>query len=239
VKLCLWMFCLLAPVLAARAEDIRLIYFFMPPYASEVDGKAVGPVVDLLKTLTQGLPVADQPMKMPLKRIEYALQSEKTIAVALGRTPRRETLGLTWVAELFRDDYYFVTLTSHRPVDSFEQARAVKRVACNLGAAPADVLRDHGVVNLESAYDLRSEAAKLRAGHADVWFDLKSFIEPTWRSLGYDPAELHWSPPVATQRMWIVASPKVEPAVIETIRQRYAALKEQGKLDPLFAAPTQ
>ena len=237
MRLCLWLICLLAPLAAAHADDtIHLVYFRMPPFADEANGKAVGPAVDLVRELTAGFSVAGEPVAMPLKRLEYELKTEKTIAIGLGRNARRETLGLTWVVELFHDDYYFVTTTGHPPVTGFDDAHKLKRIACNLGSVPADILFDRGFTNLENANDLRSEAAKLHAGHVDGWFDLKIFIEATWRGLGYDPSELQWSEPVlSSPPIWVVASPLIEPAVIATMRQRYAELKSQGKLDPLLA----
>jgi hypothetical protein len=235
MRLCLGVLCLLASWTVAHAEPIHLIYFRMPPFADEAGGKASGPAVALVEELTEGLGVAGPPIQMPLKRLEHALQTEKTIAIGLGRNARRETLGFTWVIELFHDDYYFVTLAAHTPVTGFDDARKLTRIACNLGSAPADILLGQGFTNLENANDLRSEAAKLRAGHTDGWFDLKIFIEQTWRSLGYDPAELQWSRPVQSQSIWIAASHLIEPAVIETMRERYESLKSEGRLDPLLA----
>ena len=233
-RLWLWLVGLWLPLVAC-AEPIHLIYFRMPPFADEVGGKAFGPAVTLVEELTAGLDVAPQPVQMPLRRLEHALKTEKTIAIGLGRTARREALGFTWVAELFHDDYYFVTLAPHPAVAGFDEARKLERIACNLGSAPHDILIGQGFTNIENANDLRSEGAKLRAGHADGWFDLKVFIDNTWRSLGHDPAELNWSKPVQSQSVWIAASPLVEPAVIDTMRRRFEAVKSQGRLDPLLA----
>ena len=235
MRLCLWLICLCLPLALAQAEDIRLIYFRMPPFADETDGKAFGPAVTLAQELTEGLGVAGPPIHTPLKRLEHELRTERTIAIGLGRNARREALGFVWVAELFEDDFYFVTLAGHPAVTGFDDARSLDHIACNLGSAPADVLLDHGFTNIENANDLRSEAAKLHAGHVDGWFDLRVFIDYTWRSLGYDPAELRWSKPVYHHSIWIVASPLIEPAVIDTMRQRFDELKRQGKLEPLLA----
>ena len=238
-RLCLWLVGLWLP-LAALADPIHLIYFRMPPFADEANGKVFGPAVTLAEQLAEGLDVAGPPIQMPLKRLEHALKTERTIAIGLGRNERREKLGYTWVVELFRDDYYFVTLADKPAVTSFEDARRLGRVACNLGSAPADILLDHGFANLDSANDLRSEAAKLRAGHVDGWFDLRIFIETTWRSLGYDPADLRWSPPMQRGTpIWIAASPLIEPAVIDTMRRRYDEIKSLGRLDPLLAGLVQ
>jgi len=228
---------MLAPLAAAQAENIRLIYFPMPSLADEVDGKAVGPAVDLVKALTDGLPVVEQPMEMPPKRLERTLLTEKAIAIGLGRNDRREHLGLTWVIELFHDDYYFVTMTGHSPIIDLDDARKIPRIACKRGSAPADFLAEHGFTNLDNTITIRSEAIKLHEGRIDGWFGLKTYIEHTWSSLGYNPADLHWSKPVeGAAPIWIAASPQVEPAVIDTLRQRYAALRKQGKFDSLFAS---
>lgn len=234
-RFCLWLLCLALPLATVSAEDIRLIYFRMPPFADEINGKAKGSAVDLIRELTAGLPVTGAPMAMPLRRVEYALQNEKAIAIGLTRNARREKMNLVWVTELLHDDYYFVTLTGHPAVTGFDDARKLGHIACNLGSAPADILFEHGFDNLENAADLHSEAAKLHAGHVDGWFDIKSFIEGAWRGRGFDPAQLQWSPPMAKSSIWITASSQVDPAIIDTMRRRYDEIKSQGRLDPMLA----
>lgn len=233
-RLCLLLIGLWLP-LTALADPIQVIYFRMPPVADEVDGKATGPAVSLVEELTKGFDVATEARRLPLKRLELTLATGKAIVIGIGRTPARERLGAVWVLELFRDTLHFVTLSTRPGVTGLDDARRLQRVACNVGGAPAEFLTDHGFTNIESATDIRSEASKLRAGHVDAWFGVKVFIDHTWRSLGYDPAELKWSPAVGVQPIWIAASPSVDPAMIETMRRRYARLKSQGKLDPLLA----
>src|ERR1700761_8548323 len=97
-RLGLLLLCLAAPLAGAAADPIHLVYFRMAPLADEVDGKASGPAVTLLEELTDGLGVTGAPTLMPMRRLEYALKNERTIAIGLGRTPRREALGLVWVA---------------------------------------------------------------------------------------------------------------------------------------------
>jgi len=235
LRLCLWLLCWGAPLAIAGAEPIQLIYFRMPPVADEVDGKATGPAVSLVQDLTQGLDVDPDARLLPLKRLELVMTTGKAIVIGIGRTPAREKLGVTWVVELFRDNYHFVTYTGHPAITSLDEARKAKSIACNLGGAPAEWLLDHGFTNVESATDIRSEAAKLHAGHVEAWFGIKIFIDHTWRGLGYDPATLHWSPPIEVQPIWVAASPQVDPAVIDTMRRRFADLKSRGRLDPLLA----
>jgi len=235
MRLCLWLLCLGLPLAVASAESTHLIYFRMPPIADEVDGKATGPAVSLIQDLTQGLDVDPEARRLPLKRLELILATGKAIVIGIGRTPAREKLGAVWVIELFKDDFHFVTLTGRPRITNLDDARQLQRVACNIGGAPAEFLIDHDFTNLDSAMDTLSEAAKLHAGHVDAWFGLRTFVDHAWRSMGYDPGELQWSPPIASQGIWVAASPSVEATVIETMRRRYAELKSQGKLDPLLA----
>ena len=234
-RLCLWLVGLWLP-LAAGADPIHLVYFRMPPIADEtVDGKAFGPAVSLVEELTRGLDVDSEPRRLPLKRLELMAATEKVIVIGIARNPAREKLGLVWITELFRDNLHFVTLAGHPAVTVLDDARQFRNIACNLGGAPAQWLLDRGFTNVDSATDVRSEAAKLHAGHADAWFGIKLFIDYTWRGQGYDPADLHWSPPMETQPIWVAASPAVEPAVVETMRRRYADLRKEGRLDPMLA----
>jgi len=226
---------LLAPLSMAGADPIRLIYFELPPLAEEQENRASGPAVDLLNVLTQGLPVSRETMKMPVKRVERTLETEPSIVVGLGRTRRREDMGLVWVAELYRGNYYFVTLRGRQPIRDPGDAGKVKRIACNLGSAPAEILNGLGITNVEYASDLRLQASKLHAGRVDSWFDRGLFIDATWHNLGYDSSDLVWSAPLQGPSLWIAASPKVPPGIIETMRQRFTALKDQGRLDPVFS----
>jgi len=229
------MIALLAPLSLVRADTIRLIYFEVPPLAEERESRASGPAVDLLHRLTEGLPVSSEIEKMPVKRVEHTLETEPSIAVGLGRIKRREAMGLVWVAEINRGSYYFVTLRGHQAIRDAGDAGTVKRIACNLGGAPAEILKGLGITNIDYAHDLRQEASKLHAGHVDAWFDRGLFIDATWRNLGYDSGDLIWSAPVEGPGLWIAASPKVPSDIVDTMRQRFAALKEQGKLDPVFS----
>ena len=227
----------LVPLSMARADPIRLIYFELPPLAEDRQGEARGPAVDLLRTLTEGLPVSAEVMKMPVKRAEHTLQTEPSIAIGLARIKRREAMGLVWVSELYHGNYYFVTMRGHPPVRTAADAAKVDRIACNLGSAPAEILEKLKVTNVEYASELRQQASKLHAGRVDAWFDRALFITGVWRSLGYDPADLSWSDPIDGPSLWIAASPKVPADIVEAIRKRFAALKDQGKLDPVFSDP--
>jgi hypothetical protein len=235
MRLRLVLACLILPWAVARAEDIRLVYFAIPPLTETIHGRAAGPAIDLIHSLTEGLPVATEPMPMPVKRVEHTLASEPSIAIGLGRTERREKMGLLWIAELFRDDYFFVTLRGRKTIHGPEDAGQVERIGCNLGGTPTDILQQLGITNIEYANDIHAEAAKLHAGHIDAWFDLGAFIEAAWRDLGYERDELVWSRAVTGPPVWIAASPLVPPEIVDTMRTRFAALKEQGKLDPLFS----
>jgi len=225
---------LVAPLAMARADAVRLIYFELPPLALEHQSKATGPAVDLLHALTAGLPVSDDFTRMPVKRLEHTLETEPAIAIGLDRITRREARGLVWVAELFRGNYYFVTLRGHQPITGPEDAGKVARIACNLGSAPAEILNDLNVANVEYATDLRLEATKLHAGRVDGWFDRGLFIKNTWQDLGYDADDLIWSTPISGPSLWVVASPKVPADIIETMRRRFNELKDRGKLDQIF-----
>lgn len=220
--------------LAVGAEPTRVIYFNQPLLIENVDGKAVGPVADLARALFAGLPDIGEPAYLSVRRVEKALASEKAIGLALARSPRRDALGLVWVIELYADDFKFASLAGHPGVDGLEGARKLPRIGVNLSSAPADFLIDHGFTNVENA-PYKAQAEKLHAGHIDAWFDRPSVILEIWKSWGFSPDELRWSAAFPAPTVWLVASPSVDPALIETIRRRYARLKREGKLSPVLS----
>ena len=219
---------------AAGAEPTRLIYFNQPLLIENVDGKAVGPLADLAQILFAGLPDIGEPTYLSVKRVEMALASEKAISLALARSPRRDALGLVWVLELYADDFRFAALAGHPPVGGLEGARKLPRIGANLSSAPSDFLIDRGFTNLENA-PFKAQAQKLHAGRIDAWFDRPGIILEIWKQQGFSPDELQWSGAFPAPAVWLVASPTVDPALIETVRQRYARLKREGKLDPVLA----
>ena len=219
---------------AVAAEPTRLIYFNQPLLIENLDGKAVGPVADLARTLFAGLPDIEEPAYLAVKRVEKTLVSEKAIGLALARSPRRERLGLVWVLKLYDEDFRFATLAKQPGIDGLDDARRLPHIGANLSSAPADFLIDHGFTNLDNA-PFKAQAEKLHAGRIDAWFDRPGIIREIWKSWGYSPDELHWSAAFPAPSVWLVASPKVDPTLIETIRQRYARLKQDGKLGSALA----
>lgn len=230
-----WLFCLWAASagFAVCAEPTRVIYFNQPLLIENVDGKAVGPVADLARTLFAGLPDIEEPSYLSVKRVEKALVSEKAIGLALARSPRREASGLVWVLELYAEDFRFATLAGHPGIHELEDARSLQRIGANLSSAPADFLIDHGFTNLENA-PFKAQAEKLHAGRIDAWFDRPGIILDLWKSWGFPPDELRWSAAFPAPAVWLVASPKVDPALIEAIKERYARLKREGKLNAVL-----
>src|ERR1700761_8647505 len=105
---------------AACAEPTRVVYFNQPLLIENIDGKVVGPVADMAQALLAGLPDVGEPAYLSVKRVEMTLASEKAIGLAVARSPRRDTLGLIWIAELYAEDFRFATLAKHAPVTGLE-----------------------------------------------------------------------------------------------------------------------
>ncbi len=219
---------------AAGAEPTRVIYFNQPLLIENIDGKAVGPVADLARALFADLPDIGEPAYLSVKRVEKTLVSEKAIGLALARSPRRNALGLTWMFELYAEDFRFAALAGHAGVKGLEDARKLPRIGANLSSAPADFLIDHGFTNLENA-PFRAQAEKLHAGRVDAWFDRPGIILEMWKSKGFAPDELQWSPAFSAPSVWLVASAAVDPALIKILKERYARLKREGKLSSVLA----
>jgi hypothetical protein len=191
-------------------------------------------VADLARALFAGLPDIEEPAYLSVKRVEKALASEKAIGLAVARSPRRDALGLVWVLELYAEDFRFASLAGRPGLTRLEDARKLPHVGANLASAPADFLAEHGFTNLENA-PFDAQAEKLHAGRVDAWFDRPGVILDLWKARGFSPDELQWSAAFPAPAVWLVASPSVDPALIETIRKRYVHLRQEHKLDAVLA----
>ena len=230
--------CLCGASAAGEGDPIRVLYFAMPPYVLATDEGPMGPQIDMFRVLTQGLPVEFDQDPVSMSRAHYILTHERSMIVGLGKIPERAQWNLAWIGEVFVGDMAFATRRGHAPVNTVDQAKDLDSIGCNEGGAPALMLEARGFKNIDLARSFDLQAAKLKAGRIEAWFDLRTAIVATWKRLGYPEDELVIGVPVNQVSMWVAASPLVDPATIAALQQRFETLKVQKKVPITLGGPS-
>ncbi len=220
--------CVLLPGAAAQADPVKLVAFELYPWMYAKDGTPAGSAVATVLEATADLPVARTIEFQPIPRILQSLAEDEAIVVALGRNAERESLG-QWVAELFRDDYVFATTSDHPTVKNWEDAAKLRAIGSNSAGAPERLLKSRGLTNLESSNSVRLSAKKLEAGRIDAWFDAASGIRATWKAENFPADRLVIGPSMGEATLWVTASRKVAPELVEKLRANLAKLKTDGR----------
>lgn len=223
------------PILAASfifggpvfAEPVRLDYFELPPYSYEQQGGPQGSAFTVARTLVDGLDIAMPPDHVPLRRVNFEADKTPFLVAAIVRTEERENR-FQWIGRLCTDPFLFATRSPDPPIDTLEQARALKSIAVMAGGSNEAVLRERGFTNLDPASNLPLEVRRVAEGHDDGWFAFRNGALHEWKRAGYDPAELRFGAPIVPMTIWMAASLTVPADLVATLRSRFAEKVKDG-----------
>jgi polar amino acid transport system substrate-binding protein len=205
-----------------------------PPYVVERDGLATGPGGELLAELMRSAGYDPVVRAVPHARLFRMLATEPVVATMVWRLPQRED-ALIWIAPIIQGHILFGTRRGQPPLDSLDAARHVGGIGVLAGSVPHLLLLEAGYDNIqpEPAQDLN--ARKLASGRIDAWLVGRMTGRAIWRDLGYDPAQVTWSVPVFTSRLWIVGGKALDPAMIAGLRRHYDQMMTDGRYDRIIA----
>ncbi len=226
--------CVALPWGGARADAVKLVAFELYPWMYVKDGAPAGSAVTAVLEATRDLPVARTVEFQPVPRVLESLAEDSTIVVALGRNAEREALG-HWVSELFEDHTVFATTPDRPPVGSWEEAARLRSIGSSGSGAPERMLKSHGLTNLEPSNSVRLSAKKLEAGRIDAWFEAESAIRATWKAENMPAGRLVVGPSMGDVKLWVVASRKLSPDLVEKLRANLAQMRADGRYARMFA----
>ena len=158
------------------------------------------------------------------------LKSRK-LFVPLTRTPEREEK-FVWIAPLLRIDFAFATIGD--AVNSFEEAKALPRVAVYRDSAHETTLREKGFTNLEPASS-EFNARMLAHGRVAAWFSTIPEALWQWRIQDLTPPVV-LGEPVFSMQPWLVGSKDFPVNLIPEFRRRMKGLVADGTYGRIFEA---
>ena len=210
---------------SSRAEEVRVVYFTFDPLIREAGGHATGPLVDIIHQMSDGLDLRFDAEPMPIKRTLMVMRTEPVLLPVLARTPQREN-DYIWLGQLYCDDLVMATLPPAAPVDSLDQARALKSIGTGRGGVGEDFLIRNGFETLETSSNMFLDARKLREGRVDGWFAFRLNILAAWRRTGGTPDELRIGSSLSSVCLWMAASKSMPPATVDKLRANLGRLIE-------------
>lgn len=223
------------PILAAAlmvggtvsAEPVRLDYFELPPYSYVQEGGPQGSAFTVARAVAAGLDITMVPEHVPLRRVNFEADKTPFLVAAIVRTEERENR-FQWIGRFCTDPLTFATRLPNPPIDTLEQARALKSIAVMAGASNEAFLREQGFTNLDPASNLPLEVRRVAEGHDDGWFAFRNGALHEWKRAGYDPADLRFGAPIVPMTIWMAASLAVPADLVARLQSRFAEKVKDG-----------
>lgn len=221
----------------AALPELQIVSPVRPPYVSERNGIISGPATELVKELAKAAGIVPTIRILPFQRAVMALDSGNTLYPALLRTPEREQKYI-WIGEVFADRAVVLSLSDKPAIADLDAARGLPAITVMRGSELQRMLGSFMLENFEANASEVDNARLLRNRRVDAWFTLSAVGRATWAELGYDPADLRASQPIATLNFWIAASANLSSATVNRLRSAYRAMREDGRYERIVAPLT-
>jgi polar amino acid transport system substrate-binding protein len=224
----------LALTTESLAKDLQLIASVLPPYANDVDGKAVGPGVDILKKLAEAAGITAQVVPIPFARVLTELDEGNTIVATIGRVAEREAK-YEWIGEVYPDYIGFVTVAPSKRIDDLETAKAMKSVSVLRAALTFKYLQKNGFTNLDEVNTEEMAVKKLEAKRTDAWLAGSVIAYKAWKDAGIDVSKFQIGKSILPAPQWIGASKNVDPAILNKMRAKFQSMVKSGEINRIRA----
>lgn len=218
----------------AQSEPLKLLGFESLPYTGvRDDGALYGPGYEYVASIFKAANVPVTPQGLALSRMVQMLDERPSFAVFLARTPIREDK-YVWLSQLSDDKegFIFISRAGTGVIDSFAQAKTLKRIAAVENGAPAGLLRANGVENIDVAPSEALNLRKLIAGRADAWFSTTSLSRHVTRVERVEQNALIVGPILQKTQFWVLASKQVPSETVVVLRAEF----DRARKDSRFAA---
>ena len=151
-------------------DELTILTEDLPPLNYVDDDVLVGPSVEIVKAILKKLKSKDQIHVYPWSRAYKMAEEEKNV-VLFGMTYtqiRKDKF--KWVGPIAKKrDILVVRRDSGITINSFEDAKKVKRIGVLREDTRGRLLESHGFTNLEPVSDEKLNAKKLAIGRIDLW----------------------------------------------------------------------
>lgn len=216
------------------ASELQIVGPARPPYIVDRDGSASGPAVELVAELAAAIQIPPTVRIVPFQRAIMALNTGNTLYPALLRTPEREGRYL-WIGEVFADRAVFFMRTDTEAANAVDAIRTLPGITVMRGSELQGLLKSLAFEHAEANASERDNARLLQNGRVNAWFTLNAVGRATWAELGFNPADLRASAPVASLSFWIAASANLPSGAATKLRAAYGAMRRDGRYDRIVA----
>lgn len=220
----------LAP--AAKAEAITAYTGALPPYTIAADAAAPGISHELLVEMSKRSGVEIEIKYLPWKRAQTTvLSTPNTMLFTATRTASREEQ-YNWIVEMAAPEEVFVTLK--QPINSYDEGRALERVAIKSGTPRDKELAAQGLTNLAPVNDVSIAAKQLAAGRVTAWYTLNQRAAFVFKSEGLDPSQLVFGTPQRKLSNWLASNPEFDPEIAAKLAQALDEMRADGTYDAVL-----
>ena len=218
---------------AGEPPEPRVVCSNIAPFVFSEQGNYRGYAYELGQAVMQRLGYRGVVEVQPLARANRTVQSEaNVIALWVGRIPEREAT-VHWIYPVVVDDFSVYTVKGHPVAATLEQAKALKMLGANIGAANAIAAQRRGLERIELITSDDANGRKLMAGRIDGWIASRSAVRFFIRLHGLPEETFVRGAKVNDYQAWVVASLGSDPAVITAWITTLQAMDQDGTLSRL------
>ncbi len=218
------------PVVTVLAEE-----FWPYSYTTDTSGEPEGILIEFAKELiaTAGLQHDIQLLPWPrvMKRVR---ERENQLILTLIRTPEREDR-VHWIGAVAEVNHALYGLDSDTPPPATLEELQSKVVATVVDDIASDYLKDKGFSNLVRTSDHLRGLEMLTRGRVDLYPGNIALIDFQCRELaaGCANIRLEYALTDLEQELFFAMSPSTDEAVVETLRQQFVRLVDDGRLEAI------
>ena len=217
----------------SKEQVVHMITFeYSPVSIVENDNKISGIGPEILRAMVAYMGVSLEERSAPTKRAILMLEKEPLVLPVLTRTPSREDK-YHWIGMISEDENCFIVLKDNPPINSLDDAKKLNRVGVNAGGRTFKYLGDRGFTNLDPTGNNKFNVRKLFTGRIDAWFSSKLVAHFTMKSIGFNPDMTRCLTKTQKIKYYIVASKKISPDLLKRLKNAFAALQNNGKIDEI------
>jgi polar amino acid transport system substrate-binding protein len=228
---CSILLAILILVAPANANELTILTENLPPLNYVQDGKLVGPSVDIVRAIQERVGSTAPIHVYPWSRA-YKMALEKKNIVLFSTTYTRDRHDLfKWVGPLAsKRDILVARKDTSITINTLEDAQNVRRIGTLRDDTRERFLQAHGFTNLESVSDEQKNAQKLMLGRIDLWAYKKPGLRTVCQLAGVDVEAIEEVYHLRTIDVMIAFSKSTDDALVQTWRETFKALQEDGTL---------
>lgn len=227
---------LFGPVASVMAASPSVILYMTEiPGQTMIDEVTPGVGLEIMRLVAKRAGITLEERFLPWKRAVRTVElSEDGIIIPFGQTPNRERR-FRWIGKLYDLQFGFVSFD--QGVDSFDQARGLKRIGVWRGSSMEEELRDNGFKNLVAVSDASALLRMLAKDRIVAWYG--SLQEAAYQLFAIEQvnqAKVRFGKVLNSYPAWLASGPKFPSHISDALAEALETLRAQGEIRKLTEA---